>query len=157
MPPRRATIHAVQQESRDGLQWQGWEQGDIPATVAEDRLHHGFPQFHGGESAATHRTLARGLCRQRTTGATAPAVTVGIPREHQLMHPRRIHGRQRFLLAEDGQVPMSGTIDQQLHGGLFLFPLVALQRFLGDCHNMLTIVLHVERQQINDLLLHRRR
>ena len=107
--------------------------------------------------ATTHQTLEMGLCCERTTGETAPAGTVEIPIEHQLMHPCRIHGRQRFLLAEDGQAPMSSTIDQQLHGGLFLFPLVALQRFLGDCHNMMTIVMHVERQQINDLLLHRRR
>ena len=49
------------------------------AIRLEDRLHHGFPQFHGANLAATQPTLQMSLCREGTTGATAPTRTVQIP------------------------------------------------------------------------------
>jgi hypothetical protein len=56
------------------------------AVHMEDRLHHGFSEFDGGDLATTQRTLEMGLGSEGTTGATAPTLTPKILVQHQLVH-----------------------------------------------------------------------
>ena len=53
----------------------GGDQFGSPICL-KDRLHHGFPEFDGGDLATTECTLEMGLCREGTTATTAPTLEV---------------------------------------------------------------------------------
>src|SRR4029453_14276801 len=88
------------------------------------------------------------------TVCTAPAVTAEVFLKHQLLHPCCIHRGQRVLLTQDREAPMARTIQEYLHRGLLLSPLVAVDGFLGHGENTSPIVMPIEAEGVNNLLLH---